>query len=472
MDIKNNQMADQPVGRLLLKLSFPAMTGMVLYSLFSLIDTFFVAQLGTAALAALTLCVPIEVLIVSLGTATGVGITSILSRTLGQKDWRRADNIAWHGLFICIIYGFLFSWLGIKNLDLLLLLFGCTPDIFALSRDYLNILMAGCIFTFIPMITGHIVQGEGNTVLPMLVSLAGIILNVILDPILIFGWGPVRAMGIQGAAWATVLAQIACTLFMIMAVFKQRVYLSWSISYFRPSWQVLAGIYKVGIPSLLMELMGVGIMVVFNKILLSYGYAAVAAMGIFVRIRSLFYMPIFGLSQGVMPIAGFAYGAGNKERVKESIVKASVISLGILLVAWLVLQYQAGWIIGYFTQEEELIIQGIICMHLATIFLPFMGPIIILYSILKAVGQGVTALILSVIRQLGFFLPALLVLPLYFGLNGVWLAFSVTEFLSGVLAMFFFARLWKELTPSRRNAYLFVFKQAYIFRRISAWLRW
>ncbi len=472
MDIKDNRLAKQPVGRLMLRLSLPAMTGMVLYSLFSLVDTFFVAQLGTSTLAALTLCVPIEILIVSLGTATGVGITSLLSRTLGQNNFSEADNIAWHGLFICILYGFFFSWLGIRNLDSLLMLFGCTPDLFSLSKEYLNILMIGCLFTFIPMIAGHIVQGEGNTVLPMLVALASIILNVILDPILIFGWGPVEAMGIRGAAWATVFAQIACTVIMTVAMFKKRALLSWSLRHFKPSLQVVLGIYKVGIPSLLMELMGVFIMVFFNKILMSFGYAAVAAMGIFVRVRSLFYMPIYGLAQGVMPIAGFAYGAGDYDRVKESIIKASVMSLGILLLAWFIMQFHADWIIGCFSQEEDLVLVGINCMHLATVFLPFMGPIIVLYSILKALGQGMTALILSIIRQMGFFIPALVILPLYYDLSGVWLAFSLTEFLSGILAIFFFVRLWRELTPIKRKAFFVTFKRAYILRRIAVWLRW
>ncbi len=472
MDNKNNRLASEPVGRLLVRLSFPAMTGMVLYSLFSLIDTFFVAQLGTSTLAAMTLCVPIEILIVSVGTATGVGITSLLARTLGQRDFRGADNIAWHGLFISIIYGLFFSWVGIKSIDSLLLLFGCTSDIFALSREYLSILMIGCLFTFVPMIAGHIVQGEGNTVLPMLVALASIILNVIIDPILIFGWGPVEPRGLCGAAWATVWAQIFCTIIIVGAMIKKRVFLSWSIHHFRPSLKVIMGIYTVGIPSLLMELMGVAIMVFFNKLLMQYGYAAVAAMGIFVRVRSLFYMPIYGLAQGVMPIAGFAFGARNYDRVKECMAKGSVISMALLTLAWLVMQYQAEWIMGWFSQDKALIVLGADCMRMATIFLPCMGPIIILYSILKSLGQGMTALCLSVLRQLGFFLPALIILPGYFGLNGVWLAFSVTEFMSGLLALLFVVRLWRGLQLRKSQGWFWSLNMGYMFRRIGAWLRW
>ncbi|MFA7077288.1 MAG: MATE family efflux transporter [Syntrophomonas sp.] len=463
---------DERVGRLMLRLSLPAITGMILYSLFSLIDTLFVARLGTSALAALTLSVPIEILLVSLGSATGVGITSLLSRTLGRKDFAAADNVAWHGLTICIIYGIFFSWLGLVNIDYLLLLFGCTTELLALTREYLSIILLGCLFTFVPMISGHILQGEGNTVLPMLTALLGIILNVVLDPVLIFGLGPVQGMGLRGAAWATVIAQIACSVMALLAMYKKRVFLSWTKRNFRPDITIIIGIYKVGVPTLLMELISVALLVFFNKILLGFGSAAVAVMGIFVRIRSLFYMPIYGLAQGAMPIIGFAYGAGNYERVKETIIKAAVGSLIFVFIGWFAMQFHSIWLMERFTGDNELIAAGVTCMRLATVWLPFMGPIIILGSVLQAAGRGMTAMWLSLIRQLGFFLPAVLILPRYWELNGVWLAFSVSEFLSGILALLFLARLWQSLqTSPNYNAYM-VFKRGNLFQRIGAWLKW
>jgi len=469
---KNNLLADERVGRLMVRLSFPAIAGMIMYSLFSLIDTLFVARLGTAALAALTMCVPIEILLVSVGSATGVGITSLLSRTLGSKDFSRADNIAWHGLFICIVYGLFFSWLGLANIESLLLLFGCSNEIWELSREYLSIVLLGCLFTFVPMIAGHILQGEGNTLMPMLTALAGIILNVILDPILIFGLGPVEAMGLRGAAWATVAAQLACTVIALVAMVKKRVFLSWSIQNFRPAISIMIGIYKVGIPTLLMELLSVAIMVFFNKVLLEFGYAAVAVMGIFVRIRSLFYMPVYGLAQGAMPMVGFAYGAGNNERVKETIIKAAVFSMSFVLIGWWAMQFHPLWLMQLFSGDPELIDLGVDCMRLATIILPVMGPIIILSSVLQAVGQGMTAMWLSLIRQLGVFLPALIILPRIWKLNGIWLAFSVSECLSAFLAIFFFARLWRGLQGRKTYGVFISFKNGYALRRIAAWLKW
>jgi putative efflux protein, MATE family len=469
---KNNHLADDHVGRLMVRLSFPAIAGMIMYSLFSLIDTLFVSRLGTAALAALTLCVPIEILLVSVGSATGVGITSLLSRTLGKRDFAGGDNIAWHGLFICIIYGLCFSWLGLVNIDALLHIFGCTPEIWDLSREYLHIILLGCLFTFGPMLAGNVLQGEGNTLMPMLVALVGIALNVILDPILIFGVGTVPAMGIKGAAWATVAAQLVCTIISLMVMVKKRVFLSWSIQNFRPSIPLVIDIYRVGIPTLLMELLSVVIMVFFNKILLQFGYAAVAVMGIFVRIRSLFYMPVFGLAQGAMPMVGFAYGANNYVRVKEIIIKATVFSTFFVLVGWWAMQFHPVWLMQRFSADKNLIALGVDCMRWATLCLPVMGPIIILGSVLQALGRGMTSMWLSLIRQLGIFLPALIILPRVWQMHGIWLAFSLSEALSALIALYFLASLWRDLQSHRRYRFFITFKNGYILRRLAAWLRW
>ncbi|CFY02132.1 Multi antimicrobial extrusion protein [Syntrophomonas zehnderi OL-4] len=472
MVIKKYALGEERVGRLIVRLSFPAMAGMLLSALLGLIDTFFVSRLGSAALAALTICIPIEILLVSMGSATGVGITSLLSRTLGKNELAMADNIAWHGIAIGVFYGIFFSWLGVTNLDMLLILFGCTPEIFSLCRDYLYIVLMGSVFTFIPLIAGHILQGEGNTYLPMLTSIIAISLNVMLDPLFIFGLGPLPAMNLTGAAVAMVLAQIITTLFILFKMYHSRVMLTWSIRHFHPSPTVIAKIYQVGLPTLVMELLTVIIMTSLNKILAGFGYTAVAALGVFFRIRSLFFMPIYGLAQGAMPIAGFAYGARQNDRVKETIIKASMIAAGILLVAWLVMHNYALEIIQLFSQDPKMTVLGVNCLKLATFFLPIMGPIIILNTVLQGIGKGTSAMWLSLIRQIGFFWPALVLLPRFFGLNGVWLAFSISELLSGFLAVFFFIRLWIQLQEYKHYTIMFLFKKGYILNRFFAWLKW
>lgn len=470
--IKKVNLLEDRIGVLLARLSFPAITGMVFYSFLGLIDTFFISRLGPASMAALTICLPVYLLVISLASATGVGLTSVISRTLGEGDRAGADNIAWHGLFISLVYSIVFMWLGIKNLDTLLLLFGCTPDIFALSRQYLIINLLACFFTFPPMLIANIIQGEGDTFIPMATSLLAMILNVVLDPVFIFGLGKFPAMGLNGAALASVIAQVVLTVLLLVIISRRRVLLSWSWHHFKPSLKVLKGIYAIAIPSTFMEITGVGVMVGLNRVVAGFGYTSLAVLGIFLRIRSFFYMPVYGLAQGALPVIGFSYGARLPERIREAIIKAMTASFIFMGLAWVVLQGCPEWIMHIFTRDNYLISEGAACIHLATLVLPVMGPIILFYTVLQALGKGFTAMWLSLLRQVGFFLPLLLILPSYIGLSGAWLAFSISELLSAALALIFFIRLWRELQTGKKITLVMLLHPNFIKARLWAWLRW
>jgi len=472
INIKQNYMLDKSIVSLLIKLSFPPMAGMMVYSMFSLADTFFIARLGSTSLAAMTVCIPVLILITSIASATGVGLTSLISRTLGTGNIKAADNIAWHGMIVGICYGMLFLFLGVKYIDSLLLFFGCTPETFVLSKEYLRIILFGCIFTFVPMMLGNIIQGEGNTFLPMLVSLIAIALNVAFDPILIFGFGPFNGMELKGAAVASVVAEIISSIIIIGFILKKRNFLTWAITNFRPSLKVISGIYKVGVPAMIMEVTGVLIMAFLNRILAGYSCTAIATLGIFLRVRSLVYMPVYGLAQGAMPIAGFAYGVGNFDRVKETIIKVSMLAFLIMGGAWIIIQYYPVWIMGFFSDEPSLTLLGVTCLRTATLFLPLMGPLTILCIIFQALGKGLTAMWLSLIRQVVFFLPLLIILPRYLSLKGVWLAFSLSELLTAVLGAFFLIKLWRELQMKNKVPAVMLLKIGYTFKRVLAWLRW
>ncbi len=448
------------------------MAGMMIFSMFSLVDTLFVARLGSDCLAALTMVIPVQVLIASMASATGVGITSLVGRTLGSNESAYADNAAWHGLILGIIYGCVFPLLGFHYMDELLIFFGCSTKILILSKGYMQILLSGCIFTFVPIILCSAIQGEGNTLLPVLISIIGIAFNVILDPIFIFGLGPIKAMGLEGAALAGVLAQVLCTILAGGIVICRKQFLSWSLYHFKPSCKVLIDIHRVALPSLIMELTGVFIMGYINRILAGFSFTAVAALGVFLRIRSMMYMPVFGLIQGTMPIAAFAYGAGKFDRVKETIIKASTLAFAFMLAAWYIMQIHPLCIIKYFSTDPALTVLGVNCMRLATVFIPLIGPVLILNTVLQAVDRGFTAMLLSLCRQLGFFLPLLIFLPDHLGLNGVWLAFSLSELLAAMLALLIFVRLWRTLPKKKNSPFFTAFGWQYVFKRIGAWLRW
>lgn len=466
-------MLTQGVGYLLLRLSLPAMAGMILFSMFSLVDSWFVARLGPDNLAALTLVIPVQVLITSMASATGVGITSLIGRALGSGQRAYADNTAWHGLGLSLIYGVVLLLLGSAYMDELLLFFGCSTEILLLSKGYMQILLVGCIFTFIPIILCSVIQGEGNTLMPVLISLVGITLNVVLDPIFIFGLGPVKAMDLNGAACAGVLAQILATVLAGVLVIKKKRFLSWSKVNFAPSVKVLADIYRVGFPTLIMELAGVLVMGYMNRILAGFSFTAVAALGIFLRIRSTMYMPVFGLVQATMPIAAFAFGAGNLERVKETVIKASVTAFCFMVGAWYIMQFHPLGIIQCFSDDPALTVLGVNCMRLAALCVPLIGPVLILNTVLQAVGRGFTAMFLSLCRQLIFFLPLLIILPGELGLNGVWLAFSLSELLAAILALVIFVRLWQQLQSKQgRSPFFIQLGWRYFFWRIYTWLKW
>lgn len=461
----------QRVGPLLFKLSFPAMVGMVLYAMFSLVDTYFIARLGSQALAALTLSVPLQVLISSLASASATGLTSLLSRTLGAGDSRTGDNIAWHGLIIAVVYGVCFTLVGIYFLDPLLLLFGCTADTFSLCREYLQVVLAGSVLTFLLIILENIMQGEGDTLMPMLVGLGGIILNVFFDPLFIFGLGPVPGMGMRGAAWATVLSELLSLLLIYLVITRRRLLLAWRWKNFRPSLKVIKGVYAVGLPMLMAELGWVLTMTIQNRLVAGYGYAAVAAVGIFLRVRSFCLTPVFGLAQAALPVAAFAHGAGSAERIKETLVKSGVLGMFLLLAAVIFMQCHPEWIIGLFSRDAALNELGAGGLRLATLCFPLLSLIFMVSTVLQALGKGVKAMMMSMLRQLVLFLPLLLMLPRVWGLNGVWLSFSISEFMGGGLALAFAIDLWRELPGRRKTARIMLLRPGYWLRRTLAWIK-
>ncbi|WP_157048879.1 MATE family efflux transporter [Syntrophomonas palmitatica] len=468
--INQHEMLHRPVGRLLFKLSFPAMTGMAIYSLLCLAETFFVSRLGEEALAAVTLTIPVQVLLTAMASAAGTGLTSLISRTLGGGNSSEARNISWHGFFLAVFMGLLFWRLGVSCIDKLLIYSGCTSTTFALSKDFLLIILSGSIFTFLAIMMGNVIQGEGDTAMPMLIALAGVSINVIIDPFLMFGLGVFPVLGLNGVAAATVVCQVCSTIFTFMVLKRRNNIFSWSLREFSPSWQIIRDIFRVGLPALVMEIASLLVMVLINRVLVGYGCAAVAVMGIFVRIRSLLLMPVLGLAQGTMPIVGFAYGARRDERVKETLLKAAIFSLVLMMAAWLPLQCSPAWLMRLFSQDVKLVVMGADCLRLATLILPILGPLIILSTVLQAVDRGMKAMWLSVLRQLVFFLPLLYVLPGMVGLKGVWLSFAGSELLAAFLGLYFLVRLWNELTP-RRSLRILTMAPKYTLGRLLVWLR-
>lgn len=460
------------MGRLLFKLSFPPTAGMMVFSGLNLIDTFFIARLGSEALAVLTLSMPLQAFITSLVSATGTGITSEIARKLGGNDLKQADNIAWHAFILTFIYGFIFWLLAKRYIDILFFMLGTPVSSFLLLKEYVLIVLWACIFSFIPITLGNIMQAEGDTLWPVLIALTGMVVNVLLDPFFIFGVGYFKGMGMKGAAWASVIAQVVASLLAVFIIFnrKERI-LTWKLKNFYPSFQVLQNIYKVGFPAILMEIAGSITMSFFTRAAGMQGGSVLAALGIFLRIRSFVFMPVYGLMQGSMPVASFAYGAANFLRVREAMIKASFFACFYTTLIWFLLQFYPYLFIKLFAYDANLIADGVKAVKMGAMFLPLVGPYLILLNIMQAVGKGTMAMYLFLAKQLGFLLPLLAVLPLYYGADGIWLAFSVSELLAGILSVFFFLRLWRELQKGRKTGMVIFLKWNYMLRRFWAWIK-
>jgi len=469
--INRYDMLNRHIGPLLLRLSWPAMAGNVLYSLLCLIETYFVSLLGAVPLAVTTLTIPAQIFISALASAAGVGLTSYIARILGEGRNKEAINAAWHGIFLAVVLGFMMWWFSGSYLDEMLVWSGCGRETFALSKTYLTIILSGSVFTFLAIILANVMQGAGDTLWPMLTGLAGLAVNVALDPLLIFGYGPLPALGISGVAIATVLGNLCAAALTIVILFRRYSSLVGIGRYFLPRWSIIISIMRVGLPALVMEFAALLVMVSMNRILVAYGSLAVAAFGVFLRIRSLVYMPVFGLNQGVMPVAGFAYGAGLRERVKETMIKSLALAFLLIALPWVIMQGNPGWLMHFFSHNPQLTRLGEECLRWATLVLPLMGPLIVLTALLQAVDRGMEAMWLSLFRQVLTFIPLVIFLPSWLGLKGVWLAFAVSEILAALLGVVFCKVLWKQLSPPPRPR-LLVLSPGYTAGRFMAWLRW
>ncbi|MBO8159918.1 MATE family efflux transporter [Thermosyntropha sp.] len=430
MRLKGN-LAEGSIGKLLITMSLPAIIGMTIQALYNIVDTFWVGKIGAGqAIAALTICFPVQMVMIAISSGTGIGLTSIISRRLGEKNLKNAVNSAEHGLLIVLVYGIITAALGLTYIEQILKFFGVTPDLFQMSLDYISVILAGSILMYFAMISGSIIQAEGNAGIPMKSMITGALTNMLLDPFLIFGIGPFPELGVQGAAIATIIGQVAGASINLNYFLKGKSLLTPKLRSFKFDPQILGQIYKVGFPSMIMQLVNSIIILVLNHSLAPYGYRAIGAMGIYFRVQSLIFMPVMGLNQGLIPIVGFNYGAKNLSRMKSAIKKAALGAFIIMSIGFLAFQLFPGHLVAVFNRDPELINMGIIAMRNITWLLPFVGPSIIMSSTFQAVGKGFTAMWLSLLRQVVLLLPALLILPKFLGIRGIWLAFPLSDLIA------------------------------------------
>lgn len=442
--ISADKMGSTPMLRLILSMSLPTMFSMIIQAMYNIVDSVFVSNLGQDALTALSLAYPLQLMTISVAVGTGVGINSFISRRLGEKNQELANNGAANGIFISIISWLVFLLVGIFLTVPFFKLFNPTPGVMKYGVDYTSIILIFSVGVMVEIAIEKALQATGNMIFPMIFQLIGAVSNIVLDPLFIFGIGPFPRMEVAGAAVATVIGQILAMIFAIYIFFFKKHAVQVHVRNFKPSLKIIKNIYAVGFPSIIMQSISSVLVVGLNAILMGFSEAAVSVHGIYYKMQSFVFMPVFGLNQGLMPIMGYNFGAKNKDRLHSAIRYGCIIAAFIMLCGTVIFWVFPAQILSLFNANDDILNMGIKAMRFISLsFLP--AAIDIIFSTtFQAVGKGFSSMILSLLRQLVFILPAALVLS-NFGVNAVWFAYPIAEVGALIVAIFLYTRINKKV---------------------------
>ena len=431
------------MGRLLLSLSLPAMASLITVALYSIIDIFWLGRLGYQAIAALTITLPYYILVIAISVGTGVGINALASRRFGERRIEAANHVAGQVFSLAGFFGVIFLLAAVFFAESILIMSGATPDIMDFATQYLIVLGFGMPFMFFMVIANNLLRGSGDAVRPMVFMIAGTVTNIILDPLLIFGIGPFPEIGVRGAALATVISQLLsaglCFYYIVARKSAYRV----KLAYLRPSLSILRDIYRVGFPSMTMMITESVVFALFNNVLSAFGSVAIAAVGIGFRILDLAWMPMYGVSQGLLPIVGFNFGARLWKRLWRAVKLASVGLALFSVPALVLLEIFAPELIAIFNDDPELMAIAVPAMRIFVSALVIVGPSILFITTFQGLSKGKDALILSLARQFIFLVPLLFLLPRIWGINGVWLSLPISDTLAFLVSGLWLFREYK-----------------------------
>lgn len=442
----HNKMGEMPIGRLIFTMSWPAIISMFIQAFYNVVDSFFVSRLGEEALAALTYVNPVQFLLIAVGVGTGVGINSLISRRLGAGRIEEANLVACHGYRLSFFNWGVFAIFGLFFSTPLMNIMSDNPYIVENGAIYMQIVTIGSVFVMVQVTSEKILQATGNMMLPMFCSLVGAITNIILDPLLIFGLGPFPEMGVAGAAIATVFGQFLSMCLGQYLLFAKEHSVKVRLKGWKMDKQIIKDIYAVGAPSILMQSIGSVMQFGMNMILGSLTETAVAVMGVYGRLQSFIFMPVFGLNQGVLPIMGYNFGARNRKRLMETYTKGFLSALCIMGVGLAIFQLFPQQLLAIFNAQgsQQMFDIGIPALRaISWCFLPASFGIMT-SSIFQATGHGFISLWASLIRQLVGILPLAWILARIGGVTLVWYSFPLAEILGTAFLIIMLCHVYKK----------------------------
>jgi len=431
-------MGKESITRLLFRFSLPATVGMVVAATYNVVDTMFIGWLGSEAIAALSIAFPIQMILGAIGVGTGVGAASLISRSLGAGNSSDAEKAVGQVMSLALGFGLVIALASIFYLRPLLVVFGASPEILGYTEDYASVITNWAVVFFLLMSLNNITRGEGSPLLSMKVMIASSLLNIALDPVFIFLLG----MEVQGAAVATVLAKGVGASILLYHFLSGRSNVTLYFKNMKLDWYIIKNIYKIGFPTMLRLFSKNMSLSIANIILAGFGHIPVAAMGLFFRLQMLIIMPVVGFSQGLLPIIGYNYGSGQKDRIREAVVKGFVISTGFITVLTAMVYLYPVTFLGFFTSDAELLSLGSGALRIMIMMFPLIGIQVVSTIFFQAIGKAVPSLVLSLLREVMLFIPFMLIMSAYLDLSGVWMARPWSDFLAFVIT---YVMIYREL---------------------------
>lgn len=444
-EVTENKMGIMPVNRLLISMSLPMMISMLVQALYNVVDSIFVSRINENALTAVSLAFPLQSLMISLGTGTGVGINALLSKSLGEKDIKKANKVAANGVLLALVSYVIFLLIGLTAVKPFYRSQTTDIQILEYGYQYLTVVCCCSFGMYGQFIFERLLQSTGKTVYTMITQSTGAVINIILDPILIFGYFGMPQMGVMGAAAATVIGQIVAAVLAFFINRKKNTEISLEFKGFRPDKKIIGQIYAVGIPSIIMQAIGSVMTYGMNRILMVFTSTAAAVFGVYFKLQSFIFMPIFGLNNGMVPIIAYNYGAGKKDRLVKTMKLSITYAVGIMLAGVLVFQLFPANLFALFEASETMLAIGIPALRTISLSFLVAGFCIVCGSVFQALGNGVYSMTVSIARQLVVLLPTAYLLSRLGNVNYVWWAFPIAEIASLVMSLIFLMKINKEI---------------------------
>ena len=443
--VNENKMGTVPVRKLLVSMAWPAVLSMTINALYNVVDSVFVAQVSEDALTAVSIVNPVQMLIIALFVGSGVGINSLISRRLGEKRQKEADHAASAGIRIGFINYLIFLVIGVLFTGPFVSSYAEKGTyIYEAAWSYMTIICVASLFLNIQVVLEKILQSTGNMIAPMICGLTGAIVNIVLDPILIFGLLGIPKLGVTGAAIATVTGQLCGMCVGVVIMIKGNHLVHVKLKGYRLKWATLIDIYKVGLPSIIMQSIGSVMLILYNGILVAYSTTAVAVLGVYFKIQSFVFMPVFGLNQGAMPIMGYNYGARDKKRLMDTYIEGLKIAVTVMALGLLIFQLFPSGLLKMFDASAEMLRIGIPALRIISIcFLPAAFGIIT-STMFQATGHGMLSLFASLLRQLVGILPLAYILIRIGGVTLSWASFPLAEIIGLTYSAVMIRRLYKK----------------------------